>query len=61
VKTYHITVYSKSGEKLLDETFEAENNEQAKQIGEKILKEKNYWEMTHRVVSPTGELLLFHS
>lgn len=61
MKTYHVTAYSKSGEKLLDETFEAENNAQAKEIGEQILKEKNCWEETHRVVSPTGELVLFRS
>ncbi|GGK14635.1 hypothetical protein GCM10010965_04560 [Caldalkalibacillus thermarum] len=61
MKTYHVTVYSKSGEKLLDETFEATDDQQAKVIGEKLLKEKNYWEYTHRVVSPTGKLLLFQS
>ncbi|MDQ0337496.1 hypothetical protein J2S00_000266 [Caldalkalibacillus uzonensis] len=61
MKTYHVTVFSKTGEKLLDDTFEANDDQQAKEIGEQILKEKNYWEETHRVVSPTGKLLLFHS
>lgn len=61
MKTYHVTAFSPEGEKLLDETFEAANNEEAKRVGEQILREKNLWEATHRVVSPTGELVLFHS
>lgn len=61
MKTYHVTAFSPSGEKLLDETFEAANDAEAKRIGEQILREKNLWETTHRVVSPKGELILFHS
>ncbi len=35
MKTYVLTVYEKNGENLLDETFEAADDEKAKEIGEK--------------------------
>lgn len=58
--TYTLTVFSKSGEKLLDETFEAENEKEAKRIGTEKLREKDYLEVTHRCTSSTGKLILFH-
>ncbi len=61
MKTYHITVYTKKGEKLLDDTFEAEDHQQAKVIGMAKLREKNYTGHTYRVVSPLGQLVLFNS
>lgn len=60
MKTYNLTVFDKSGEKLLDETFEAENNEKAKEVGTSRLKEEGYSEHTHRCVSPDAKLVLFH-
>lgn len=57
---YTLTVFSKSGEKLLDEKFEAQSNEEAKVIGQKRLDEKGYSEHTHRCVSPQAKLVLFH-
>lgn len=57
---YILTVFSKSGEKLLDEKFEAKNNEEAKEIGQKRLEEEGYSEHTHRCVSPQAKLVLFH-
>lgn len=61
MKTYVLTVFDKNGEKLLEERFDAENDQAAKQAGEAKLAENNYSEYTHRCVSPTGKLLLFHS
>lgn len=61
MKKYKLTIFEPNGEKILDEEIEAENDVKAKQLGEKILKEKNALEKTHRLVSPTGNLLLFHS
>ncbi|WP_243291470.1 YhzD family protein [Bacillus sp. FJAT-47783] len=58
--TYTLTVFSKSGEKLLDETFEAADEKEAKKIGTEKLQEKNYLDATHRCTSPTGKLILFH-
>lgn len=59
-KVYKLTVFEPSGEKLLDEAFTADNNEQAKELGTQILKEKNYLDHTHRCSSPMGSLVLFH-
>ncbi|MEH7355705.1 YhzD family protein [Neobacillus drentensis] len=61
MKTYKLTAFEANGEKLLDETFEAENDNAAKKQGEQLLLEKNLLEKTHRCISPSGKLLLFHS
>jgi hypothetical protein len=58
--TYKLTVFEPTGEKLLDESFTAENDEQAKKLGEKIVKAQNYENKTYRCISPLGKLLLFH-
>ncbi|GEN45764.1 YhzD family protein [Alkalibacillus haloalkaliphilus] len=60
MKTYYLTVYSKKGENLLDETFEAKDDQEAKDVGTKKLEEQDYQELTHRCVSPDGRLVLFH-
>lgn len=60
MKTYALTVFDKSGEKLLDESFEAANNDEAKKVGESRLTEEGYSEHTHRCVSPDAKLVLFH-
>lgn len=57
---YVLTAFAKSGEKLLDETFEASNDEEAKSIGMKRLEEEGYEEHTHRCVAPNARLVLFH-
>jgi hypothetical protein len=59
-RVYKLTVFEPSGEKLLDESFQAENDDQAKKLGENLLKEKGYEEKTHRCTSPAGKLILFH-
>ncbi|MGG3471166.1 YhzD family protein [Neobacillus pocheonensis] len=61
MKTYKLTAFEANGEKLLDEAFQAENDDAAKSLGEKLLSEKNLLEKTHRCTSPSGKLLLFHS
>jgi hypothetical protein len=58
--TYKLTAFEANGEKLLDESFQATNDVEAKMKGEQILQEKNLGEKTHRCVSPTGKLILFH-
>lgn len=60
MKTYIVTVFDKTGEKLLDESFEAANEEEAKVKGEQILKEKNFENHTSRVTSSKDKLVLFH-
>ncbi|SFA80094.1 MULTISPECIES: YhzD family protein [unclassified Bacillus (in: firmicutes)] len=61
MKNYKLTVFEANGEKLLDETFQAAADQEAKQIGEKMLSEKNYLDKTHRCTSPSGKLVLFHA
>ncbi len=60
MKNFVITVFSKTGEKLLDESFSAPNDEEAKNIGRQKLEEKGYSDYTHRCVTEDARLLLFH-
>ena len=61
MKTYKLTAFEANGEKIVDEAFQAEHDDAAKEIAEKLLTEKNLLEKTHRCTSPSGKLLLFHS
>ncbi|GGB51467.1 hypothetical protein F3157_07575 [Virgibacillus dakarensis] len=60
MRTYVLTVFAKNGDKLLDESFTAENDNEAKKVGEARLAEEGYSEHTHRCVSPEAKLILFH-
>lgn len=60
MRTYTLTVFSQSGEKLLDETFTAESDEEAKKTGQARLEDQGYSEYTHRCVTPEAKLILFH-
>jgi len=61
MKSYKLTAFEANGEKILDETFQADHDEAAKELGERLLSDKNLLEKTHRCASPSGKLLLFHS
>ncbi|KIY21926.1 MULTISPECIES: YhzD family protein [Mesobacillus] len=58
--TYKLTAFESNGEKLMDESFQAGNDDEAKEIGAKMLEEKNLSDKTHRCTSPRGKLILFH-
>ncbi|GLB58789.1 YhzD family protein [Cytobacillus sp. NCCP-133] len=58
--TYKLTAFGPDGGKILDEAFQAANDDEAKDLGEKLLKEKGLEETTHRCTSPAGKLILFH-
>ncbi|PLR80954.1 hypothetical protein CVD25_22375 [Bacillus canaveralius] len=60
MKTYKLTAFEKDGEKILDEAFQASNDDEAKAAGEKMLEDKNLLDKTHRCTSPSGKLVLFH-
>ncbi|MBN6887663.1 YhzD-like protein [Cytobacillus horneckiae] len=60
MKTYKLTAFEPTGEKILDEAFQANDDTEAKSIGEQLLKEKQLEEKTHRCSSPAGKLVLFH-
>lgn len=61
MKNYKLTAFEPNGEKILDEAFQADNDDDAKEHGEKLLSEKSLLEKTHRCTSPSGKLLLFHT
>ncbi len=54
MSTYTLTAFEKTGEKLIDEDFEAASETEAKTIGTKKLEELSYLEKTHRCVSSSG-------
>lgn len=60
MNTYKLTAFEANGEKILDETFEASSEAEAKEKGEALLKEKGVHEKTHRCTSDSGKLILFH-
>ncbi|WP_217586024.1 YhzD family protein [Lentibacillus saliphilus] len=60
MRTYALTVFDKTGDLLLDESFTAESDEKAKQVGQSRLNEAGLSERTHRCVSPEAKLVLFH-
>ncbi|KKB35621.1 YhzD family protein [Bacillus thermotolerans] len=57
---YKLTVFEKNGEKLLDESFEAQNDQEAKDKGMELLHHYAYEDYTYRCASPLGKLVLFH-
>ena len=61
VRTYKLTAFEPTGELITEETFTAETDDVAKEKGQVMLEEKSLLEKTHRLVSPAGKLLLFHS
>ena len=61
VRTYKLTAFEPTGALITEETFTAETDEAAKVKGQAMLEEKNLLNKTHRLASPAGKLLLFHS
>lgn len=59
--TYKLTAFEQNGEKLIDASFQAATDDEAKEIGTKLLEEKNLADKTHRCTSPRGKLILFHA
>lgn len=61
MKTYKLTAFEKTGKLIIEETFTAESDDAAKVQGKQLLTEKDLLEQTHRLASPLGKLLLFHT
>lgn len=57
---YKVTAFERSGEKIMDESFEAGNDREAKEKGSALLDTNGAGDKTHRCVSPEGKLVLFH-
>jgi len=60
MKPYRFTAFEPTGELILEETWEYENDEEAKQKGEANIEEKGFSNKTHRLVNSSGKLVLFH-
>lgn len=60
INNYRFTAFEKTGETLFDEIWTFESDEKAKLDGQKQIEEKGIAEKTHRLVNPTGKLILFH-
>lgn len=61
MRTYKLTAYEQTGKLIAEESFTAATDDEAKEKGRALLEEKNLEEATHRLASPAGKLLLFHS
>lgn len=61
MRVYKLTAYEPKGKVIIDDTLEASTDEEAKLKGHAILEEKELLETTHRLASPAGKLLLFHT
>lgn len=61
IAIFTITAFESNGEKIVDESFEANSEAEAKEKGIHLLKEKSAYKKTHRCVSHTGKLILFQS
>lgn len=60
MKLYKFTAFEPTGELVVEETWEYENDEEAKQKGEAVIEEKGFASKTHRLVNSSGKLVLFH-
>ncbi|MFC5713581.1 YhzD family protein [Thalassorhabdus alkalitolerans] len=58
MKDYFLTVFDKSGEMLLNESFQFKSDDEAITHGRKRLEEENYEKTTHRMTR-SGKLLIF--
>lgn len=61
MKNYVLTVFNKKGEKLLDEPFEAQSDEEAKSISKTQLNENNYMNNAYRCTRSDAKLVLFNN
>jgi hypothetical protein len=53
MKNYKLTAFEANGEKILDEAFQAEHDDAAKETGLKLLSERDLLDKTHRCTSPS--------
>lgn len=60
MKPYKFTAFEPTGELIIEETWEYENDDEAKQKGEAFIEEKGFSNKTHRLVNSSGKLVLFH-
>ncbi len=56
---YNLTAFERSGEKVIDEAFTAQNNEEAKAWSLRKLNEEGYSDLPHRCVTANAKLVSF--
>ncbi|MGB8001829.1 MAG: YhzD family protein [Anaerobacillus sp.] len=59
MEKYIITAFEKNGANVLDESFDAQDDKEAKKVGEELLKQKGLEKHSARVVSSKGKLIVF--
>ena len=60
MKAYKFTAFEPTGELIVEETWEFDNDEEAKKKGEAVIEDKGFSDKTHRLVNSSGKLVLFH-
>jgi hypothetical protein len=60
LKTYKFTAFEPTGKLIVEETWNFDNDEDAKKKGEQFIEEKGFTKTTHRLVNNAGKLVLFH-
>lgn len=60
MQTYYLTVYAQTGEALLMNPLKQKMMKRPRIWGKEKLNENGHADITHRLVSPDGRLLLFH-
>ena len=58
---YFVTAFSHNGEKIINESFEAEGQNAAREKGLARLAEENALESTARIVESNGSWIYFHA
>lgn len=60
MKHYNLTAFERTGEKVIDEAFTAQNNEEAKAWTDRKLNEEGFSDLPHRCVTDNAKLVSFH-
>ncbi|MFJ8263468.1 YhzD family protein [Rummeliibacillus sp. NPDC094406] len=60
MQTFRFTAFEKSGEIIRDEAWEFSDEATAKSQGAEKIEQLGLSEKTHRLVNPSGKLILFH-
>lgn len=61
MNNYQLTAFHADGKKILDESIQAHDDSKAKEKGLNLLTQKDLLNVTYRLVTSKGKLLLFHS
>lgn len=60
MEQYRFTAFENTGETLFNEVWEFESDEEAKLKGKRFIEEKGVTEKTHRLITRSGKILIYH-